>query len=182
MEYRTCRASWERLQGKNYPALGLTCILALRWMFSNHPVPLWGMAWGQVRSVVIRIGWVRWEVLILPVCIREVNERLMVIANHFPGRGSADRPSGEEPATVRKSLEQLKQIELAPYFSVTGNAINAESTADGLLVSHIRYQGFQGNIRSTTRPVSFDPQALSQILSLPAFSILANRRRVDGER
>jgi beta-N-acetylhexosaminidase len=98
------------------------------------------------------------------------DERLMVIANHFPGRGSADRPSGEEPATVRKSLEQLKQIELAPYFSVTGNALTAASTADGLLVSHIRYQGFQGNIRSTTRPVSFDPQALSQILSLPAFS------------
>ncbi|HEX7542358.1 MAG TPA: glycoside hydrolase family 3 N-terminal domain-containing protein, partial [Anaerolineales bacterium] len=96
--------------------------------------------------------------------------RLTVIADHFPGRGSADRPAGEEPATVRKSLEQLKQIELAPYFSVTGNASSPESTADGLLVSHIRYQGFQGNIRSTTRPVSFDPQALSQILSLPAFA------------
>jgi beta-N-acetylhexosaminidase len=98
------------------------------------------------------------------------NERLTVIANHFPGGGSADRPPGGEPATVRKSLEQLKQIELAPFFTVTGNASTPESTADGLLVSHIRYQGFQGNIRSTTRPVSFDPQALSQILSLPAFA------------
>ncbi len=96
--------------------------------------------------------------------------RLTVIADHFPGRGSADRPAGEEPATVRKSLEQLKQIELAPFFSVTGNASTPESTADGLLVSHIRYQGFQGNVRSTTRPVSFDSQALSQILSLPAFA------------
>jgi len=98
------------------------------------------------------------------------NGRMMVIADHFPGRGSADRPAGGEPATVRKSLEQLKQIELAPYFSVTGNASTPESTADGLLVSHIRYQGFQGNIRSTTRPVSFDPEALSQILTLPAFA------------
>jgi len=98
------------------------------------------------------------------------NGRLTVIADHFHGRGSADRPAGEEPATVRKSLEQLKQIELAPFFSVTGNAATPESTADGLLVSHIRYQGFQGNIRSTTRPVSFDSQALSQILSLPAFA------------
>jgi beta-N-acetylhexosaminidase len=97
-------------------------------------------------------------------------ERLTVIANHFPGGGSADRPPGGEPATVRKSLEQLKQIELAPFFTITGNAPNPASTADGLLVSHIRYQGFQGNIRSTTRPVSFDPQALSQILSLPAFA------------
>ncbi len=79
-------------------------------------------------------------------------------------------PPGGEPATVRKSLEQLKQIELAPFFTVTGNAQTPASTADGLLVSHIRYQGFQGNIRSTTRPVSFDPQALSQILSLPEFT------------
>ena len=98
------------------------------------------------------------------------NGRILVIADHFPGRGSADRPAGEEPATVRKSLEQLKQIELAPFFAVTGNAQNEDSSVDGLLVSHIRYQGFQGNIRSTTRPISFDPQALSQILSLPAFS------------
>jgi len=98
------------------------------------------------------------------------NGRLTVIADHFPGRGSADRPAGEEPATVRKSLEQLKQIELAPFFSVTGSASTPESTADGLLVSHIRYQGFQGNIRSNTRPVSIDLQALSQILSLPAFA------------
>ncbi len=97
------------------------------------------------------------------------NGRLTVIADHFPGRGSADRPAGGEPATVRKSLEFLKQVELAPFFSVTGNASSRESTADGLLVSHIRYQGFQGNIRSTTRPVSFDPQALTQILSLPEF-------------
>ena len=43
------------------------------------------------------------------------------------------------------------------------------STTDALLVSHIRYQGFQGNIRATTRPVSFDPQAFSQLISLPAF-------------
>jgi len=98
------------------------------------------------------------------------NGSFTVIANHFPGRGSADRPSGEEPATVRKSLEQLKQIELAPFFSVTGSASSPESTADGLLVSHIRYQGIQGNIRSITRPVSFDAQALTEILSLPQFA------------
>jgi beta-N-acetylhexosaminidase len=38
------------------------------------------------------------------------------------------------------------------------------------LLSHIRYQGFQGNIRATTRPVSFDASALSAILALPEFS------------
>lgn len=93
--------------------------------------------------------------------------QLLVVATHFPGQGNADRPIREEIATIRKSLEQLKQIELAPFFAVTGNAPDAESTADGLLLSHIRYQGFQGNIRATTRPVSFDPQALKLILELP---------------
>ena len=97
-------------------------------------------------------------------------DRLLVIAKHFPGTGSADRSNAVEVATVRKTLEQLKQTELAPFFAVTGNAVSPKTTADGLLVSHIRYQGFQGNIRATTRPVSFDAQALSTIFSLPQFA------------
>ena len=98
------------------------------------------------------------------------NGRLLVIAKHFPGRGGSDRPPDLEVATVRKSLEQLKQIELAPFFAVTGGVPASWQTADGLLVSHIRYQGFQGNIRATTRPVSFDQTALGQILGLPQFT------------
>ncbi|HLA86394.1 MAG TPA: glycoside hydrolase family 3 N-terminal domain-containing protein [Anaerolineales bacterium] len=98
------------------------------------------------------------------------NNKLLVIAKHFPGVGGADRLPELEVSTVRKSLEQLKQIELAPFFAVTGNAVSPETTVDGLLVSHIRYQGFQGNIRATTRPISFDSQALNQILVLPQFS------------
>jgi beta-N-acetylhexosaminidase len=96
--------------------------------------------------------------------------QLLVVAKHFPGVGGSDRLPEEEVSTVRKSIEQLKQIELAPFLTVTGNALTPESTVDGLLVSHIRYQGFQGNIRATTRPISFDPQALNQILALPQFS------------
>ncbi|MDX9992806.1 MAG: glycoside hydrolase family 3 N-terminal domain-containing protein [Anaerolineales bacterium] len=96
--------------------------------------------------------------------------RMAVIAKHFPGSGDTDRPIEQEIATVRRSLEELKQVELAPFFAITGNAPNPESTADGLLVSHIRYQGFQGNIRATTRPVSFDQQSLGEILSLPQFA------------
>lgn len=95
--------------------------------------------------------------------------RMVVVAKHFPGRGSSDRSPEEEVATVRKSLEQLKQIELSPFFSVT-NATEPTSIVDGLLVSHIRYQGFQGNIRATTRPVSLDASALSMIIALPEFA------------
>ena len=98
------------------------------------------------------------------------NYRLFIVARHFPGLGGSDRLPEVEIATVRKSLEQLKQIELAPFFAVTGNAPDAESSVDGLLVSHLRFQGLRGNIRATTRPLSFDSQALSEMLSLPEFS------------
>jgi beta-N-acetylhexosaminidase len=98
------------------------------------------------------------------------NGRMMVVADHFPGIGSADRPVSQESATVRKSLELLKQTDLLPFYDVTGNAKTTQAAVDGLLVSHAKYQGFQGNIRSTTRPVSLDPQAISQIMALPEIS------------
>ncbi|MCK4490722.1 MAG: hypothetical protein KAU23_10700, partial [Anaerolineales bacterium] len=95
---------------------------------------------------------------------------IAVVGKYFPGLGSSDRLPEEEVATVRKSLEQLKQIDLAPFFSVTGNAASPVSAVDALLNSHIRYQGLQGNIRSTTRPISLDPQAFELLMSLEPFS------------
>jgi beta-N-acetylhexosaminidase len=97
--------------------------------------------------------------------------KVAVIAKHFPGHGGSDRLPDEEVATVRKSLEQLKQIELAPFFQVTGNASSPRGTVDGLMTSHIRYQGLQGNIRATTNPISFDPQAFERIMSLEPFVV-----------
>jgi beta-N-acetylhexosaminidase len=98
------------------------------------------------------------------------NNKIAVISTHFPGSGGSDRLPEDEVATVRKSLEQLKQIELAPFFAVTRQNDNAAEITDGLLLSHIRYQGFQGNIRATTRPISFDSTALGQIMGLNEFS------------
>ncbi len=98
------------------------------------------------------------------------DNRLVVVGTHFPGLGSADHIPQDEVATVRKSLEQLKQIELAPFFAVTGNALTETEQVDALLTSHIRYQGLQGNIRSTTRPIGFDQQALGLLMEQPAFA------------
>lgn len=98
--------------------------------------------------------------------------RMAVIAKNFPGRGSSDRLPDEDVATVRKSLEQLKLIELAPFFDVTNVQTNESSeVVDGLLLSHIRYQGFQGNIRATTKPVSFDQTAIDLLMNLPEFKV-----------
>ncbi len=93
--------------------------------------------------------------------------RIAVIAKNFPGRGSSDRLPEEEVATVRKSLEQLQLVELAPFFRVTAPIDSGtDSMADGLLTSHIRYQGFQGNIRATTKPISFDQNAVDLLMEL----------------
>ncbi len=92
--------------------------------------------------------------------------RIGVIAKHFPGLGGSDRPIEEEASTVRKSLVQLQQIELAPFFAVTDSAPGENaSIADGLLSGHIRFQGFQGNIRDTTRPIGLDPDAFRQLMA-----------------
>ena len=96
--------------------------------------------------------------------------KLATVAQHFPGNGGADRPIEEEVSTVRKSLDQLNRIDLLPFFAVTGDAPTPQATTDALLASHIRYQGFQENIRATTRPVSFDPQAFTQLMQLPALA------------
>jgi beta-N-acetylhexosaminidase len=93
--------------------------------------------------------------------------RLAVAARSFPGKGSSDRPIDEEVPTVRRSLDQLKQIELAPFFAVTRELIGEPATSDALIATHIRYQGLQGNIRATTAPISLDPQALNSLLTLP---------------
>jgi beta-N-acetylhexosaminidase len=98
------------------------------------------------------------------------HNQVAVVATHFPGIGGSDRDPEQEVATVRKALDQLEQIDLAPFFSVTNDKPSGEDITDGLLVSHLRYQGLQGNIRETTRPVSLDPQALGQLLALPQVS------------
>lgn len=99
--------------------------------------------------------------------------RMTVIARHFPGLGGADRPPQEEVSTVQKSLEQLKQIELSPFMAVAGAADRLEQ-ADGFMISHIRYQGLQGNIRATTKPVSFDQAALAQLLGVEPLAAWRN--------
>ncbi len=97
--------------------------------------------------------------------------RLAVVAKHFPGYGGSDRPLEEEVATVRKSLDELKRIELAPFFAVTSGVPGSDpSVTDAVLTSHIKYAGFQGNIRAQTRPISLDPQAFAQVMALEPLS------------
>jgi beta-N-acetylhexosaminidase len=99
------------------------------------------------------------------------NGRLLTVAKHFPGLGGTDRNPYEELPTIQKSLEALRSIELAPFFAATTlNPDNSLAASDALMTSHVRYRGFQGNIRQLTRPISCDAQNLPAILSLPEFA------------
>jgi beta-N-acetylhexosaminidase len=101
--------------------------------------------------------------------IRGVHEggqgRVATIAKHFPGNGGSDRSPDEEVATVDKSMQELRRIELVPFFAATQGNDPLETT-DGLMSAHIRYRGFQGNIRQLTRPISLDAQGLNALMSL----------------
>ena len=98
------------------------------------------------------------------------DHRMLVAAGNFPGSGYADRDPGLEVATVSRTLEQLDQFELRPYYAVTGQALNADSTVDGVVISHSRYAGLQGNIRTGTRPLSFDATAIENLMSFPSLT------------
>ncbi len=93
-------------------------------------------------------------------------ERVAVVAQHFPGYGAADRALESQIPTVNKSREELKAVDLAPFFAVTRTGAGGD--ADALLVSHIRYSGLQGPVNdATTRPISLDKPALGSVLNMP---------------
>jgi beta-N-acetylhexosaminidase len=97
--------------------------------------------------------------------------KIAVIATHFPGIGASDRSPEQEVATIRKAMQDLRLIDLSPFALAAAAAPGVAGVADGFMVSHIRYQGLQGNnIRTSTRPVSLDPQALNQLMALPEFT------------
>ena len=107
--------------------------------------------------------------------IRGVHEgsagRMGTVAKHFPGHGSSDRLPDYEVATIDKSLQELRRIELPPFFAVTrSDHPNDLAVTDALMSSHIRYRGLQGNIRQFTAPISFDPQGLRSILAEDEFN------------
>jgi beta-N-acetylhexosaminidase len=97
--------------------------------------------------------------------------RVATVAKHFPGHGGSDRLPDNEVATVDKSLQELRRIELPPFFQVTSTQPEDPlGTTDALMSSHIRYRGFQGDIRQVTAPISFDAGGMATLMSLPEIS------------
>jgi beta-N-acetylhexosaminidase len=92
--------------------------------------------------------------------------RVAVVAKHFPGLGASDRSLSEEVSTVQRTLEKLRQVDLAPFFAVA-QADDPMARPDGVMVSHIRFRGLEGGRFVTTRPISVDSQVLQRLLGQP---------------
>ena len=123
--------------------------------------------WGSM-PLAGPFGWEKWKSLRHGLHT-DSNNRMLVVAQNFPGTGNSDRSPDREVSTVRKSLDQLTQVELVPYFSVTTPSFGSwmRGRHDDFAQ---RYQGFPGNIRASTRPISFDSNAIQQVFSLPEFA------------
>lgn len=102
--------------------------------------------------------------------------RVATVGKHLPGLGASDRSLEEEISTADRSLADLRLIELPPFFAVTQREAITD-TADALMTAHIRYRGFQGNIRHVTQPISLHPQGLQEIMAQPE---LVPWRQADG--
>ncbi len=102
--------------------------------------------------------------------------QVATVAKHFPGHGGSDRLPDNEVATVDKSLQELKRIELPPFFEVMADRENDPlGETDALMSSHIRYRGFQGDIRQFTAPISFDADGMATLFALPQISAWRER-------
>jgi beta-N-acetylhexosaminidase len=103
--------------------------------------------------------------------VRGVHEgsggRVLTVAKHFPGHGASDRLPDDEVATVQKSLAELQQSDLLPFFAVTRPAANDPlGVTDAMMPSHIRYKGFQGDVDQLTRPISLDREGMAAFMAL----------------
>jgi beta-N-acetylhexosaminidase len=155
-----------RIVGRELEAVGVNFLLGPSLDVLSDPRP------GQSGDLGVRVfgGDPYWVGRMGQAYIRGVhlgsNGRVATVAKHLPGLGASDRSLEEEIATVDKSLQDLRLIELPPFFAAThGDPIT--DTTDALMTAHIRYRGFQGSIRYVTQPISLHPQGLAEIMSQP---------------
>jgi beta-N-acetylhexosaminidase len=78
--------------------------------------------------------------------------------------GGSDRPVNLEVATVRRSLEELRNVELVPFFAAAqADGDDRSHVTDAMMTAHARY----GAVRTTAKPLSFDAEVMHTLVNLP---------------
>ncbi|MBN1311422.1 MAG: hypothetical protein JXB30_08385 [Anaerolineae bacterium] len=155
-----------QIVGQELPVLGVNLLLGPSADVLEDPNPFTS---GDLGTWVFG-GEPFWVSRMTAAYVRGVHEgsngRLAVVPRHFPGHGGADRLASVEVPTVRRSLEQLKQFDLIPFFAVTDLAKDPLYVADGLMTGHISYLDLQGDNPRVVRPISLDNRVLQQLMAL----------------
>lgn len=107
--------------------------------------------------------------------IRGVHEgsggRVATVAKHFPGHGRSGRDAEQEVATIDRSLEEMRTLELIPFTTVTRlSASDPLGITDALMVSHIRCEAFQGEVAFYVDPLTLDEEGLGMAMALEEFA------------
>lgn len=157
-----------RIVGEELSAMGLNMVLGPSLDVLNDPRPT---GRGDIGTRVFG-GDPYWVGQMGRAYIRGIHAgsqgRMLTVAKHFPGHGGSDRLPDNEVATVDKSLFELNRIELPPFYTVLEQLpTDPSGRTDALMSSHIRYRGFQGDIRQFTVPISFDAEGMKTLLGLP---------------
>jgi len=165
-----------QIVGQELSAMGVTMLLGPTVDVLNDPRPT------ERGDIGLRVfgGDPYWVGQMGRAYIRGVHEgsqsRVTVVVKHFPGHGGSDRLPDNEVATVDKSLQELQRIELPPFFHVMADIPDDPlGTTDALMSSHIRYRGFQGDIRQFTAPISFDSVGMETLFELDEIKSWRNR-------
>lgn len=109
-----------------------------------------------------------WVGLMGKAYVRGVHEgsanRMATVVKHFPGLGGSDRPVNLEVATVRRSLGELQNVELVPFFAAAQmDGEDRSHVTDAMMTAHARY----GAVRTTAKPLSFDAEVMHTLMNLP---------------
>lgn len=157
-----------RVVGDELSALGINFLLGPSLDVLSQPDPRGGDS--GVRAFG---GDPYWVGALAGAFVRGLREgsggRIAVALKHFPGEGGVI--SDPDTKTIDKSLDQLVQIDLAPYFELMRVPQgDTRPLADAVMTSHARYRGFQGRL-DRTDPISVDAGALDELLTLPAASV-----------
>jgi beta-N-acetylhexosaminidase len=97
------------------------------------------------------------------------SDTMLIIGKDFPGVSSPDRPLDDEIPIIRKTYEELINTDLVAFSDLTDMNEDPSTILDGLQIAHAKYEGLQGTIRTTTRPLSFDETNLQNLINQTIF-------------
>ena len=93
-------------------------------------------AFGTTSEQVIKMA--------LPLARGLKSNQIISVAKHFPGHGDTTEDSHSELPVVRKSLNELKKLELQPFQEAIDDGI------DAIMIAHIAYPEITGSLIPAT--------------------------------